>query len=186
MQGSRLPGDQPVASGGVATITHMSHPEDLITAAQARLAKADTTEPVIAAGAFALQDNYRAIAAGGLASSFLPGHDNPLAAGLEGAGAIEASRHANAAAHGVSERMMVCVTEANIYVFALRSPMGNEPEELLATFDRAGAQVEVKHFGLARHLHIVEGENKMFLQGSTARISPDAGGDKSVLAELAA
>ena len=163
----------------------MSHPEDLIQSCQARLLKDGTTDAVIAAGAFALQDSYKAIAAGGVASSFLPGNDNPLLAGLEGAGAIEASRHANAAAHGVTERMMVAVTESDIYVFALRSPMGNEPEELLASFDRAGAQVEEKRFGLSKRLHITEGEQKMFLQGSTARVSPDAGGDKAVLSALA-
>ena len=77
--------------------------------------------------------------------------------------------------------MMVCVTDANVYVFALRSPMGNDPGELLATFDRADAEVEVKKFLGAKHLHISEGDEKLFLQGSTARISPDAGGDKSVL-----
>ena len=36
----------------------------------------------------------------------------------------------------------------------------------------------------AQALHIGEGEQKMFLQGSTARISPDAGGDKSVIEAL--
>jgi hypothetical protein len=162
----------------------MSHPEDLIQACQARLAQQGEDEAVIAAGAFALQDNYKAIAAGGAASSLPPGHDNALVAGFEGAGAIEASRHANAAAHGVSERMMVCVTDANIYVFALRSPMGNDPEELLASFDRAGANVEIKKFLGSKRLRITEGEQKMFLQGSTARISPDAGGDRSVLDAL--
>jgi len=166
-------------------IRSMSHPEDLIQACQSRLAQEGDSEAVIAAGAFALQDNYKAIAAGGAASSLLPGHDNPLVAGLEGAGAIEASRQANAAAHGVTERMMVCVTEKTIYVFALRSPMGNDPQELLASFDRAGAEVEEKRFGLAKRLHITEGEQKMFLQGSTSRISPDAGGDKAVLDVLA-
>ena len=113
-----------------------------------------------AAGAFAIQDNYKAIAAGGAASTLLPGGDNPLVAGLEGAGAIEASRQANAVAHGVSERMMVCVTDANIYVFALRSPMGNDPGDLLATFDRAGAEVEVKKFLGSKRLHIQEGERE--------------------------
>jgi hypothetical protein len=162
----------------------MSHPEDLIQACQSRLAQEGSSEQVIAAGAFAQQDNLKAMTAGGAASSFLPGHDNPLLAGLEGAGAIEASRQANAAAHGVSERMMVCVTDAHIYVYALRSPMGNQPEDLLASFDRAQTEVEVKRFGLAKHLHITEGEQKMLLQGSTSRISPDAGGDKAVLAVL--
>jgi hypothetical protein len=162
----------------------VSHPEDLIQACQARLAQEGDSEAVVAAGAFALQDNYKEIAAGGLAASFLPGSDNPAVAGLEGAGALEATRHANAAAHGVSERMMVCVTDANIYVFALRSPMGNDPEELLASFGRAGANVEIKKFLGAKHLHITEGEQKLYLQGSTARISPDAGGDKSVLEAL--
>jgi hypothetical protein len=162
----------------------MSHPEDLIQACQSRLAHEGTSDAVVAAGAFAIQDNYKEIAAGGLAASLLPGHDNPVVAGLEGAGAIEATRHANAAAHGVSERMMVCVTDARIYVFALGSPMGNDPGDLLASFDRAGAEVEVKKFLGAKHLHIAEGDEKMYLQGSTARISPDAGGDKSVLEAL--
>jgi hypothetical protein len=163
----------------------VSHPEDLIQACQSRLTQEGSSEEVIAAGAFALQDNYKAIAGGGAAASLLPGGDNPLVAGLEGAGAIEAARHANAAAHGVSERMMVCVTDANIYVFALRSPMGNDPQELLAQFDRAGAEVEEKKFLGSKRLHISEGGQKMFLQGSTARISPDAGGDRSVLEALA-
>ena len=162
----------------------MSNPEDLIQACQSRLSQEGTGDEVIAAGAFALQDNYKAIAAGGAASSVLPGHDSPLLAGLEGAGAIEASRQAIAAAHGVSERMMVAVTEKEIYVFALRPPLGNAPEELLARFDRAAAEVEVKRFGLAKRLHVTEGDQKMFLQGSTSRISPDAGGDKAVLEVL--
>jgi hypothetical protein len=159
----------------------MSKPEDLIQSCQARLAQEGDAEQVLAAGAFALQDDYKKIAAGGFAASFLPGQDDPELVALEGAGAIEAARHANAAAHGLSERMMVCVTEANIYVFALRSPMGNEPGELLLTFDRAGANVEVKKILGAKHLHITEGEQKLYLQGSTARISPDSRGDKSVL-----
>lgn len=162
----------------------MSHPEDLIQACQSRLAKEGMSDAVIAAGAFAIQDDYKKIAVGGVASSFLPGNDNPVVGGLEDVGALEATRHANAASHGVSERMMVCVTDANVYVFALRSPMGNDPEEMLVTFDRAAAHVEVKKFLGAKHLHISEGDEKLYLQGSTARISPDAGGDKSVLAVL--
>ena len=159
----------------------MSRPEDLIQACQSRLSREGVSDAVVAAGAFAIQDDYKKIAVGGLASSFLPGNDNPVIGGLEDVGALEATRHANAAAHGVSERMMVCVTDANVFVFALRSPMGNDPEELLAKFDRAGAQIEVKKFLGAKHLHISEGDEKLYLQGSTARISPDAGGDKSVL-----
>ena len=162
----------------------MSHPEDLIQACQSRLAEEGTADEVIAAGAFALQDNLKEIAVGGAAASLLPGHDNALVAGLEGAGAIEASRQANALAHGVSERMMVCVTAGEIYVFALHSPMGNDPGKLLATFDRSTAEVEEKRFGLAKRLHITEGDTKLYLQGSTARISADAGGDKAVLAVL--
>ena len=162
----------------------MSNPDDLIQACQSRLATDSVSDAVVAAGAFAIQDDYKKIAVGGLASSFLPGHDNAVVGAVENAGAIEATRYANAAAHGVSERMMVCVTDSDIYVFALRSPMGNDPEELLAKFDRAGAQVEVKKFLGAKHLHISEGDDKLYLQGSTARISPDAGGDKSVLEVL--
>ncbi len=162
----------------------MSNPDDLIHACQSRLARDGVGDAVAAAGAFAIQDDYKKIAVGGLASSFLPGNDNPVIGGLEDVGALEATRHANAASHGVSERMMVCVTDADVYVFALRSPMGNDPGDLLAKFDRAGAQIEVKKFLGAKHLHISEGDQKLYLQGSTARISPDAGGDKSVLETL--
>lgn len=162
----------------------MSDPNDLIQRCQKRLSDDGLSDQVIAAGAFALQDNYKAIAAGGAASSLLPGSNNPLVAGLEGAGAIEASRHANAAAHGVSERMMVCLTESEIYVFALRSPMGNDPEELLMRFDRSVADVEVKRFGLSRRIHLTSGDQKLFLQGSTSRISPDSKGDRNVIDHL--
>lgn len=41
-----------------------------------------------------------------------------------------------------------------------------------------------ERFGLSKRLHITKGEQKMFLQGSTSRISPDAGGDKAVLEVL--
>lgn len=162
----------------------MSRPEDLINSCQERLGSEGVADAVVAAGVFALQDNYKAITAGGAATALLPGGDNPLLAGIEGAGAIEASRQANAIAHGVSERMLVCVTATNIYVFALRPPAGHDPKELLASFDRAGATVEVKHFGLSRRLLITEGEQKLALTGSTARFSSESAGDKSVLAEL--
>lgn len=162
----------------------MSHPEDLVIACQSRLAREGISDEVIAAGAFSLQDDYKKVAAAGVATSFLPGSKNPLLDGLEGAGAIQASRYANAASKGVTERMMVCVTESEIYVFAVHSTLGNEPDEILARFDRADAEVEVKRFGLARRLHISEGEEKLFLQGSTARISPDSKGDKAVLAAI--
>ncbi len=163
----------------------MSHPEDLVLSCQARLNQEGIGDEVIAAGAFSLQDSYKAIEAGGVASAFLPGSSNPLLSGIEGAGAIQASRYANAAAKGVTERMMVCVTESEIFVFAVHSTMGNDPGEILARFDRAGAEVEVKKFVGAKRLHITEGDQKMFLQGSTVRINPDAGGDKAVLAALA-
>ncbi len=161
----------------------MSRPEDLVQACQSRLSREGIGDEVIAAGAFALQDNYKAIAAGGVASAFLPGSSKACVGAVENVAGMEAARQANAAAHGVTERMMVCVTEPEIYVFSLR-PMGNDPEQILARFDRAGAEVEVTRFGLSKRLQISEGDQELHLQGSTVRVSPDSGGDKAVLSVL--
>lgn len=161
----------------------MSHPEDLVQACQSRLSKEGIGDEVIAAGAFALQDNYKATAAGGVASAFLPGSSKPGIGAVENVAGMEAARQANAAAHGVTERMMVCVTGPEIYVFGLRT-MGNDPGEILARFDRADADVEVKRFGLSKRLRISEGDQELHLQGSTARVSPDSRGDKAVLSAL--
>ncbi len=162
----------------------MSNPQDLIIACQSRLSREGVSEEVLAAGVFAQRDNYKAITAGGLASSFVPGAGNPLLGGLQNGVANEASRQANAAAHGVTERMMVCVTDPEIYIFALRAPSGHDPQEILASFDRGDTEVEVKKFGKARHLNISEGERKLTLTGSSGGLSRESGGDKAVLAVI--
>lgn len=162
----------------------MSNPQDLVLACQSRLAKEGISDGVLAAGVFAQKDNYKAIAAGGVASSFLSGSGNPLFRTLENAASIEGSRQVNAAAHGVTERMMVCVTDSMIYVFGLRAADGHDPQDLLASFDRAGANVKVKKFGKTRHLYITEGEHEVTLTGSSGGLSREAGGDKAVLAAI--
>ena len=145
-------------------------------------------EQIEALGLFALQDNYKAITAGGMAGgSAVPGGSNALAGALGNAAGMEAGRQANAAAQGVTERMLIAVTGGSIHVLAM--PMvGGEPERELMRFDRANTDVEVKRFGLSKRLHLTDraSGHELKLQGTTAKFAPGAEGDKAVLAALQA
>jgi len=145
-----------------------------------------TDEQVTAAGVFGLQDNYAAItAAGAVESVAMPNSAGPALEGVGAAVGVEAARQANAAAKGVTVRMLVAVTDASIHVFAM-SPLGGQVERQLMTFPRATTDVEVKKFGLSRHLNLTEqgSGQELHLTGSTAPFSPEAKGDKAVLAAL--
>src|SRR5262245_9465622 len=107
--------------------------DDATAAAQAVIGSEETVK---AAGIFALQDNYKDISAAGLATSVaMPKAANPALNGLAAAGAIEAGREANAAQQGVTERMMVAVTDRTIHILAM-PVMGNSPKGELMSFDR--------------------------------------------------
>lgn len=136
---------------------------------------------------FGLQDNYAAIAIGGIAGSVtLPDSASPAAEAVEAALDTEAARQANARAKGASVRMVVAVTERAIHVFSTPA-LGGAPQRELHSFDRATTEVEVKRFGLSRRLKLFDrvSGHEIGLTGSTAPFSRVAGGDKAVLAELA-
>jgi hypothetical protein len=159
-------------------------PDELAAAAQEILGNGET---VTAAGAFALQDSYAAVTAGMLtADAALPGKDNPLMGGIGNLAGLEAGRRANAAAKGVTERMLVAVTDRSIHLLSLTA-MGSTPQKLLMSFDRASTEVEVKKFGLSRRLHLKDtgSGQELGLTGSTARFAIGGKGDKAVLAALA-
>jgi hypothetical protein len=155
------------------------------TAAAQELIGAD--EQITALGLFELQDNLKAVTVGGMAGSAGVGGRNPLVGALGNAAGMEAGRQANAEAQGVSERMLVAVTDGSIHILAM--PMvGGMPERELMCFDRAGTDVEVKRFGLAKHLHLTDraSGHELKLQGATAKFAPGSEGDKAVISELSA
>ena len=144
-------------------------------------------EQIKALGSFGLQDNYAAVTAGAVAGDMaVPKSAGPVAGAAGIAVGNFAAKQANAEAHGVTERMLVAVTESKIHILAM--PMvGGEPERVLISFDRANTDVEVKKFGLSRRLNLedrVSGQ-KLGLTGSEAKFAVGGKGDKAVLAELA-
>jgi len=161
----------------------MDNSEELITKAQAAL---DGSEVVIAAGVFALADDYKAIAVGGATSSLLMPSHSPLASGLEAGATIEGTRQVMAAKEGVTARMLVAVSEKSIHVFGL-GLTGTDPKDRLFDFDRETTEVVINKWGLSRHLNITgEGSDKTLkLTGDTMKHSASGAGDRRVLAELA-
>jgi hypothetical protein len=145
-------------------------------------------DPIKAAGMFALQDNYAAITAGGVAGSMgAPNSAGILGGAVGNAMGMEAGRQANAEANGVSERMMLAVTDSAIHVLAM--PMiGGVPERELMWFDRSRTDVKVKKFGLSRRVALTDqgSGRELHLQGSTAKFAVGGKGDKAVLDELRA
>lgn len=157
-------------------------PEELATAAEKILGNGET---VTAAGAFALQESYAAVTAGLLtADATLPGN-NPLMGGIGNVAGIEAGRRANAAAKGVTERMLVAVTDRSIHLLSLTA-MGSAPQKLLMSFNRTSTEVEVKKFGLSRRLHLKDTASgqEIALTGSTARFAIGGKADKAVIDAL--
>jgi hypothetical protein len=143
-------------------------------------------ERIRAAGIFALQDDHAALAAGGIAAAIAtPEAAGPLAGGAATALGTEAARQAHARAEGVTERMVIAVSDRAIHVLSM-PPLGGRPHRELLSFDRARTEVEVRRFGLSRHLELRDEDSgrRLGLTGSTAPFSPAARGDKAVLAEL--
>lgn len=162
----------------------MPHESELIETAQTALGSDHT---VVAAGVFGLQDNYKAIFAGGLASSAvadaLPG--GALTDGATAAAGIHVTRQVVAETQGVTVRMLVAVTHESIHLFALGAT-GYEPKHELLAFNRATTTCEEKKFGASRKLKLSDSESghEIGLVGSAAFFSPYAEGDKAVLSEL--
>lgn len=144
----------------------------------------ENQDTIIAAGQFGLSDDYKKITAGSRGQFACPAQ---CFDGLQAGAVVGGARAVNAAEQGVSQEMLVAVSEANIYVFSLRAMGDGEPKDLLFTFPREETDVEIKKFGLCRHLNIHEKETEKVLKltGTTLRITPSADGDRAVLKELA-
>jgi hypothetical protein len=162
----------------------MGNEAELVARAQSVLGP---EHPVLAAGIFGLQDNYAAIAVGGLASSAvaaeLPG--GAMTDGIVGAAGVHATREVVAQSKGVTVRMLVAVTDDSIHLFAL-SATGSEPGREVMTFSRATTRAEISKFGASRHLKLTDSAagQEIGLTGSAAFFSSYAEADKAVLAAL--
>ncbi|MEX2106933.1 MAG: hypothetical protein WD810_08555 [Solirubrobacterales bacterium] len=162
----------------------MAH-EDYAAAAQELIGPGESVE---AAGVFGLQDDYKGIALGGVATSIaMPDKAAPGLAGLGAAASIEMSRRKNAEAQGVSVRMLVAVTDRSIHLMSMHA-VGGDPRELLMSFDRADTEVEVSRFGLSKRLKLTDPKSGQHigLTGNTARFAYGAKGDKTVFDALGA
>lgn len=144
-------------------------------------------EKILAAGQFGLSDDYKKITAGAVGASLLIPGDNALVSGLSAGAVVGGSRALNAEEQGVSQEMLVAVSSENIYIFSLRALGGGDPKDQLFCFPRAETDVEIKRFGLCRHLNIHDRETEKVLKltGTTLKVAPSANGDRAVLAELA-
>ena len=162
----------------------MPHESELIEKAQTALGSDHT---VIAAGVFGLQDNYKAIFVGGLASSAvadaLPG--DAMTDGATAAAGVHVTRQVMAENQGVTVRMLVAVTDESIHLFALGAT-GFEPKHELLAFNRATTTCEEKKFGASRKLKLTDSASgqEIGLVGSAAFFSPYTEGDKAVLAAV--
>ena len=144
-------------------------------------------EEVLAAGVFAIQDDFVANAIGAIGGSAIAGEliDNPLAEGAGAAAGIRAAREGHAATEGVSLRMLVAVTNSHIRLFRL-SAMGETPGEELMNFDRSTCTIDLSKFGASEHIELGEGDKQMKLTGGIGLLSTYKDGNKKVVAELSA
>lgn len=162
------------------------HESQLIAAARTVLGPGTD---VLAAGIMGLQETQYAAAAAAVASGAaldaLPHGADPLEHAAGAAVAVHTARQVDAAAHGLTVRMLVAVTADRIHVLDWQDHDG--PTRSLASFDRATAAVAVRKFGLSRTVSLTDpasGEH-LELSASTAFFSPEAEGDKLVLHLLA-
>lgn len=145
------------------------------------------TEAVQAAGVFGLQNLMAAQMAGNVVGGVGAG---ALGAGVGvdaaavGLGGL-AAKKAAAEAQGVTLQLIVAVTEQHIYVLN-RDTDGRLPD-VVASFDRATAQVQVTKFGLSRIISITnpDGGDSITLHGSTGPFSSFAKADAVVMHLLA-
>jgi hypothetical protein len=156
--------------------------QDLVTRAEEVLGQ---DERVVAAGIFGLQDSTEtsiaAMAGAAVGSAVL---DSPVTAGIGSAATVHATRHAVAAAHGLTVRMLVAVTGSHIHLLDWRT--GSGPSRELVSFPRASTDVRVGRYGLSRRvsLHEVQSDTSVDLTGTTAFFASEAKGDRAVLRTL--
>lgn len=151
----------------------------MTSACEAVLAEGEQIEAV---GVFEIQNDYKAMALGGLAAGGLMGN-SPGASGLAGGAAVEGIRHAEAEREGASVTMGVAVTNRLIHVFAMNE-LGTSVGDELMRFDRESAEVEVKKLGLTRQIKLRDPESGRELGLTGTALGVGAKGDKAVLALL--
>lgn len=144
-------------------------------------------EEVLAAGVFAVQDDYVANALAALGGSAVADDlfDSPVAEGVGAAAGIRAAREAHAAGQGVSLRMLLAVTPDHIRLYRLGTT-GETPGEELMSFTRANCEVQLDKFGASEHLDLREGDKEMKLTGGVGLLAAYKDGNKKVVKELQA
>lgn len=142
-------------------------------------------EEVLAAGVFAVQDDYLGTALAAIGGSAAAGElvDNSLAEGIGAAAGIRAAREAHAASEGVSLRMLVAVTPTHIRLFRLDAT-GETPREELMHFDRSSCEVDVSKFGASEHIDLRQEGREMKLTGGVGFLSAYKDANKAVAREL--
>jgi len=160
----------------------MSNAQHLIDQARS---VAPAGEEILAAGVFAIQDDYVATALAAIGGSAAAGEllDNSVAEGLGAAAGIRAAREAHAASEGVSLRMLLAVTDSAIHLYRLRAT-GETPGEELMSFNRSSCEVTLGKFGAAEHIDLRDGDKEMKLTGGLGLLSTYKDGNKLVVAEL--
>jgi hypothetical protein len=145
------------------------------------------TEPVLAAGYFALHDLLVAQVVGGttgaVGASMVDGTaGTALGAGFGGL----AAKKATAEAHGVTIQLIVAVTEAHIHV--LNRDTDGRLADHVAAFDRATCDVHVTKFGLSRNVTLTDPASgaRLELIGGVSPLAVTSKGDKAVLGLIAA
>jgi hypothetical protein len=156
---------------------------DLTAAAQTLVGPDET---VVAAGIFSIPDSAASLAKGSIAAAVIPGDANPVLSGAGSVAALEMARVQEAHSKGLTERMVVAVTEQAIHLLALPH-VGKTPERALARLDRNDFDVKVTRLGLSRKVNLTNRESgeKLKLIGYTAGPTEVAKGDKAVLEALA-
>jgi hypothetical protein len=142
-------------------------------------------EHVLAAGVFAVQDDYVATALAAMGGSAVAGDilDNSVAEGVGAAAGVRAAREAHAAGQGVSLRMLLAVTPSHIRLYRLGAT-GEDPGEELVAFDRASCEVDLSKFGASEHLDLRQGDKEINLTGGVGLLATYKDGNKRVVQEL--
>ncbi len=142
-------------------------------------------EDILAAGVFAVQDDYIATALAAIGGSAAAGEllDSSLSEGLGAAAGVHAAREAHAAGQGVSVRMLLAVTPTHIRLFRLGTT-GETPGEELMAFDRSACQITLGKFGAAEHVELREGAKEMKLTGGIGLLATYKDGNKKVVEQL--
>ncbi|HZO07543.1 MAG TPA: hypothetical protein VFB52_14225 [Solirubrobacterales bacterium] len=144
-------------------------------------------ETVLAAGIFTIPDSIASLTKGSLAAAIaIPDSVNPVLSGAGNVAALEMARAKEAESKGLTERMVVAVTESSIHLLALPH-VGKTPERELFRLERDAFDVKISKLGLSRKLQLTHRESgeKLKLMGYTVGPTDVAKGDKAVLEALA-